>query len=187
MLEYAPLPCIVRRGIYKNKIVWLKDFRAIPQKTKCGHCTKFCEINYQTYVHTTFCHVRGLTWNWTSNGSIYYILYLQILRFYLSYTADIYCRYNLTLMGHELVVDLQQQHQNLLEWNSNQVQWQFLWWNFLIPQGMYRLVIEMMIRFGSFMLLMLQTISTICKCGAPFSHNIKESYHSLIMYRPKHK
>ncbi len=43
MLEYAPLLRIVRRGIYKNKIVWLQDFRAIPRK-KSGHCTKFCQI-----------------------------------------------------------------------------------------------------------------------------------------------
>ena len=32
MLEYAPVLRIVRRGIYKNKIVWLQDFRAIPRK-----------------------------------------------------------------------------------------------------------------------------------------------------------
>ena len=30
MLEYAPVLRIVHRGIYKNKIVWLQDFRAIP-------------------------------------------------------------------------------------------------------------------------------------------------------------
>ncbi len=32
MLEYAPVLHIVRRGIYKNNIVWLQDFRAIPRK-----------------------------------------------------------------------------------------------------------------------------------------------------------
>ncbi len=32
MLEYAPVPRIVRRGIYKNKIVWLQGFRAMPEK-----------------------------------------------------------------------------------------------------------------------------------------------------------
>ncbi len=34
MLEYALVARIVRRGIYKNKIVWLQDFRAIPRKKK---------------------------------------------------------------------------------------------------------------------------------------------------------
>ncbi len=29
---YAPVPRIVRRGIYKNKIVWLPDFRVSPRK-----------------------------------------------------------------------------------------------------------------------------------------------------------
>ena len=42
MLEYAPVPRIVRRGIYKNKIVWLtwlnsKIWR--PPRKKSGHCT----------------------------------------------------------------------------------------------------------------------------------------------------
>ncbi len=32
MLEYALVLCIVRWGIYKNKIVWLQDFHAIPPK-----------------------------------------------------------------------------------------------------------------------------------------------------------
>ncbi len=32
MLEYVRVLRIVRRGIYKNKIVWLQDFRAIPRK-----------------------------------------------------------------------------------------------------------------------------------------------------------
>ncbi len=32
MSEYAPVLRIVRRGIYKNKIVWLQDFHAIPRK-----------------------------------------------------------------------------------------------------------------------------------------------------------
>ncbi len=32
MLEYARVLSRVRQGIYKNKIVWLQDFRAIPQK-----------------------------------------------------------------------------------------------------------------------------------------------------------
>ncbi len=35
---------IVRQVIYKNKIVWLQDFRAIPRKKKSEHCTKFCQI-----------------------------------------------------------------------------------------------------------------------------------------------
>ena len=34
MLEYAPVPRIVCRGIYKNKIVCLQDFRAIQKKIK---------------------------------------------------------------------------------------------------------------------------------------------------------
>ncbi len=35
------------------------------------------------YVNTTFLHGSGLTRNLTFNGSIYSVLYLQILRFYL--------------------------------------------------------------------------------------------------------
>ncbi len=37
----------------------------------------------QTYVHTSFYHSSELTRNLTFNGSIYYVLYLQKLRFYL--------------------------------------------------------------------------------------------------------
>ena len=40
-------------------------------------------LPYQTHVHTSFCHSGGLTKNLTFTGSIYYVLYLQILRFYL--------------------------------------------------------------------------------------------------------
>ncbi len=36
-------------------------------------------LPYQTYVHTTFCHSSELTRNLMFNGSIYYVLYLQIL------------------------------------------------------------------------------------------------------------
>ncbi len=35
------------------------------------------------YVHKTFYPIRRLTRNLTFNGSIYYVLYLQILHFYL--------------------------------------------------------------------------------------------------------
>ncbi len=40
-------------------------------------------LPYQTYVHTTFYHSSGLTRKLMFNGSIYCVLYLQILRFYL--------------------------------------------------------------------------------------------------------
>ena len=39
-------------------------------------------LPFQTSAHTTFYHWGGLTWNWTFNGSIYYVEYLHILRFY---------------------------------------------------------------------------------------------------------
>ena len=35
------------------------------------------------YVHTIFYHSSGLTRNWMFNESIYCVLYLQILQFYL--------------------------------------------------------------------------------------------------------
>ena len=37
----------------------------------------------RSYVHTTFYHSSGLSRNLIFNGSIYYVLYLQILCFYL--------------------------------------------------------------------------------------------------------
>ena len=47
MLEYAPVRRRVRQGIYKNKIVWLQHFRAIPQKKKIldivGNFAKSCQ------------------------------------------------------------------------------------------------------------------------------------------------
>ncbi len=50
---------------------------------QCSSMTKgsVCHINHN-YVHTTFYHSSGLTRNWMFNRSIYYVLYLQILRFY---------------------------------------------------------------------------------------------------------
>ncbi len=45
---------------------------------------------YQTYVHTTFYHGSGLTWNWMFNRSICYVLFLHILRFY--FVGQIWCR-----------------------------------------------------------------------------------------------
>ncbi len=40
-------------------------------------------LPYQSYAHTTFYHSSGLTRNYMFNGSIYCVLYLQILQFYL--------------------------------------------------------------------------------------------------------
>ncbi len=45
--------------------------------------TKGSISHIKHYVHTTFYHSSWLTRNLMFNGSIYYVLYLQILRFYL--------------------------------------------------------------------------------------------------------
>ena len=52
---------------------------------QCTSITKgsINHIKHNVHVHTTFCHNGGLTRNFMFNGSIYYVLYLQMLRFYL--------------------------------------------------------------------------------------------------------
>ncbi len=42
MLEYAEVPRIVRKRIYKNKNMWLQDLHAMTTKKKSGQCTKPC-------------------------------------------------------------------------------------------------------------------------------------------------
>ena len=42
-------------------------------------------VYHRKHVHISFYHSSGLTRNWMSNGSIYYVLYLQILCVYLVY------------------------------------------------------------------------------------------------------
>ena len=43
MLEYAPVPRIVRRGIYKNNHV-IARFLCYSMKKKSGQCTKLLKI-----------------------------------------------------------------------------------------------------------------------------------------------
>ena len=40
---------------------------------------------YLPYVHTTFYHGSGLTWNWTFDENIYHVWYLHILPFYFAW------------------------------------------------------------------------------------------------------
>ena len=49
---------------------------------QCSSITKdsICHITHN--VHTTFYHGSGLSWNCTFNGSICFVWYLHILRFY---------------------------------------------------------------------------------------------------------
>ena len=51
---------------------------------QCSSITKGCIYHIKHYVHTAFYYLSGLTWNCMfNNGSIYYVLYLKILHFYL--------------------------------------------------------------------------------------------------------
>ena len=50
---------------------------------KYSSITKGSIYHIKHYVHTIFYHTSGLSRNWVFNGSIYYVLYLQILRSYL--------------------------------------------------------------------------------------------------------
>ncbi len=50
---------------------------------QCSSITKGSIYHINHYVHTTFYHSSGLTRNLMFNGSICYVLYLQILHFYL--------------------------------------------------------------------------------------------------------
>ncbi len=43
MLKYAPVLRLMRRGIYKNKIMWLQDFRAIPRKKNLVNVRNFAK------------------------------------------------------------------------------------------------------------------------------------------------
>ena len=52
---------------------------------QCSSITKGSIYHIKHNVHTTFSYSSGLTRNWVINGSIYYILYLQILCFYLGW------------------------------------------------------------------------------------------------------
>ena len=56
MLEYAPILPLVRRRIYKNKIVCLQDFRAIPRIKKSGHLYEILAISCQLTIFWLFAY-----------------------------------------------------------------------------------------------------------------------------------
>ena len=58
---------------------------------------------YQTYVRTTFYNSSGLTRYWMFNGTIYYVWYLQILRFYLVWQSYKYVTWS-SRMSQKLAV-----------------------------------------------------------------------------------
>ncbi len=55
MLEYAPVPRIERRGIYKNKIVWLQHFRAITRKQNLDIVRNFAKSCQLTKIRLFAC------------------------------------------------------------------------------------------------------------------------------------
>ena len=75
MLEYAPVLHIVRRGIFKNKIVWLQDFRAIPQKKNLDIVRNFAKSCQHT-IFWLFAYGAVLP-----KGGIYHIKHMYIQPF----------------------------------------------------------------------------------------------------------
>ncbi len=75
----------------------LKDYWRNQQTINALQELKAISIISNVCIHTTFYHSSGLTRTLMFNGSIYCVLYLQILRFYL---VRQYCCY--TLFGHKI-------------------------------------------------------------------------------------
>ena len=102
MLEYALVLCIVRRGVKKNKIVWLQDFRAIPRKKNLDIVRNFAK-SYQHTIFWLFAYsaVLGVLSNRsiskhntlieesTINGRSFEVIFILYSRMILQYVSNI--------------------------------------------------------------------------------------------------